>query len=70
MHLRPIMHHSALVRLDGITGHLRNIGRQFTQAMHMSPVSTHETNSGSSRKEDFWFIVAARSEDEWPDPIG
>ena len=31
---------------------------------NVSPVSTHETNSGSSRKEDFWFIVAARSEDE------
>ena len=26
--------------------------------------STLETNRWSSRKEDFWFIVAARSEDE------
>ena len=30
----------------------------------MFPVSTHETNRGTSRREDFWFIVAARSEDE------
>jgi len=27
-------------------------------------VSTRETKLGTSRKEDFWFIVAARSEDE------
>ena len=30
----------------------------------MFPVSTLETNRGTSRREDFWFIVAARSEDE------
>ena len=30
----------------------------------MFRVSTPETNRGSSRREDFWFIVAARSEDE------
>src|ERR1700733_6504640 len=28
------------------------------------PVSTPETDYGTSRREDFWFIVAARSEDE------
>jgi hypothetical protein len=28
------------------------------------PVSIHETNLRSSRREDFWFIVAARSEYE------
>jgi hypothetical protein len=28
------------------------------------PVSTLETNFGSSRREDFWFIVAIRSADE------
>ena len=27
-------------------------------------VSTRETKLGTSRREDFWFIVAARSEDE------
>src|SRR5215211_4011728 len=27
-------------------------------------VRAHETKLGSSRREDFWFIVAARSEDE------
>ncbi len=27
-------------------------------------VSIHETNFGFSRREEFWFIVAARSEDE------
>ena len=30
----------------------------------MFPVSTPETNSGTFRTEDFWFIVAARSQDE------
>jgi len=30
----------------------------------MFPFSIHETHFGSSRREDFWFIVAARSEDE------
>jgi hypothetical protein len=33
----------------------------------MFGVSTLETNRGVSRREDFWFIVAVRSEDE-PDP--
>ncbi|OCX16039.1 hypothetical protein QV13_14230 [Mesorhizobium hungaricum] len=30
----------------------------------MSAVRTFETNRGTSRREEFWFIVAARSEDE------
>src|SRR5271166_6575618 len=32
--------------------------------LELFPVSTPETNRGTSRGEDFWFIVAARSEDE------
>ncbi|MBN8520840.1 MAG: hypothetical protein J0L77_02940 [Alphaproteobacteria bacterium] len=28
------------------------------------PASTHETNFGLSRREEFWFIEATRSEDE------
>jgi len=28
------------------------------------PVSLHETNPRSSRRQDYWFIVAARSEGE------
>jgi predicted nucleic acid-binding protein len=30
----------------------------------LSPVSTRETFLAVSRREDFWFIAAARSEDE------
>jgi glucose-1-phosphate cytidylyltransferase len=33
-------------------------------ASDMSPVSTRETFLAVSRREDFWFIAAARSEDE------
>src|SRR5258707_13986716 len=32
--------------------------------MQLFAVRAHETKLGSSRREDFWFIVAARSEDE------
>src|SRR5215216_6906436 len=32
--------------------------------MNVFAVRAHETKLGSSRREDFWFIVAARSEDE------
>src|SRR5450755_904836 len=37
---------------------------QSCSKLQVFPVSTLETNCGSSRREDFWFIVAARSEDE------
>src|ERR687897_3955452 len=30
----------------------------------LSGISTHETDRGFARTEDFWFIVAVRSEDE------
>ena len=36
----------------------------LNRAPDVIPVSIHETNLGSSRRENFWFIVAARSEDE------
>ena len=32
--------------------------------LRVFPVSIRETDLGTSRREDFWFIVAARSEDE------
>jgi len=36
----------------------------FTAWDGVSPVSTRETFLAVSRREDFWFIAAARSEDE------
>jgi hypothetical protein len=33
-------------------------------SLQLFPVIAHETNRGTSGREDFWFIVAARSEDE------
>lgn len=35
-----------------------------THSRHASPVSTRETFIAFSPREDFWFIAAARSEDE------
>ena len=47
-----------------IVGNLDTCHVAASDVHRVFPVSTPETNRGTSRREDFWFIVAARSEDE------
>jgi hypothetical protein len=42
----------------------RNEYQTSKRYLPLSPVSTLETFLAVSRREDFWFIAAARSEDE------
>jgi crotonobetainyl-CoA:carnitine CoA-transferase CaiB-like acyl-CoA transferase len=49
-----------LRQVDVLTGQ----GKSIAEAIRVSPVSTRETFLTVSRTEDFWFIAAARSEDE------
>ena len=47
-------------RLERIAEDVERLGYKVA----VFAVSTRETKLGTSRREDFWFIVAARSEDE------
>ncbi len=55
-------HVEQIRRLDLVAGSSPRV--RGTRHARLSPVSTRETFLAVSRREDFWFIAAVRSEDE------